>query len=187
MKTIILECPICFVEFSKPLKEYNRQRNKRSDYPFYCSRRCTGKAHHSHLQEYIFEKGNRFQKEGCEKAALVNTKYTPEDRPYYSYLSRCNKRLHDCTVTVDYLKQLWDTQNGRCAISNIPIAHASKDRMVMASLDRKDSTKGYIEGNVQYVAYAINLAKNNFPDEDAHRLMSLICENYLTIATVEYK
>lgn len=34
-----------------------------------------------------------------------------------------------------------------------------------ASLDRIDSSKGYIEGNVEFVCSAINLAKNNFSKE----------------------
>jgi len=38
--------------------------------------------------------------------------------------------------------------------------------LTSASLDRIDSSKGYIQGNVQFVAYGINLAKNNFSDAD---------------------
>lgn len=35
-----------------------------------------------------------------------------------------------------------------------------------ASLDRIDSTKGYVKGNVQFVCRAINLAKSTFSDAD---------------------
>ena len=34
--------------------------------------------------------------------------------------------------------------------------------LIRASLDRIDSSKGYIDGNVEFVCYGINLAKNNF-------------------------
>jgi hypothetical protein len=38
--------------------------------------------------------------------------------------------------------------------------------MTKASLDRIDSTKGYIKGNVEFVCLAINYAKNKFSKED---------------------
>lgn len=34
-----------------------------------------------------------------------------------------------------------------------------------ASLDRIDSSKGYIEGNVEFVCLAVNYAKNGFSKE----------------------
>lgn len=43
--------------------------------------------------------------------------------------------------------------------------------LTRASLDRIDSTKGYVKGNVEFVCLAINYAKNNFKKEE---MMSLI-------------
>ena len=37
--------------------------------------------------------------------------------------------------------------------------------LMKASLDRIDSSKGYVEGNVEFVCCAINLAKNDFCKE----------------------
>lgn len=34
-----------------------------------------------------------------------------------------------------------------------------------ASLDRIDSNKGYIEGNVQFICMGLNFMKNNWPEE----------------------
>ena len=50
---------------------------------------------------------------------------------------------------------MYISQNAKCAITGDPIPELEK-----ASLDRIDSTKGYIEGNVQFVTTQANLSKH---------------------------
>ena len=65
------------------------------------------------------------------------------------------------------IKQAWDLyekQNRKCALSGADIIFAkTTDRYVhgeqTASLDRIDSSKGYIEGNVQWVHKDVNKMK----------------------------
>ena len=45
-----------------------------------------------------------------------------------------------------------------------------------ASLDRIDSTVGYIEGNVHWVLWDINRMKWNIPHEEFIKLCSLVAE-----------
>lgn len=63
----------------------------------------------------------------------------------------------------DYLKELWIRQEGRCSISNINMTFIMNNGRVSTnvSLDRKDSSKGYIKGNVQLVCMAVNQMKND--------------------------
>jgi hypothetical protein len=63
-------------------------------------------------------------------------------------------------LTEEYLNDLWVNSNGRCSISGINIS-IGKD----ASLDRVDSSIGYIPGNVQWVHKDINRMKNNIDQE----------------------
>lgn len=48
----------------------------------------------------------------------------------------------------------------------------------MELLDRIDNTKGYIVGNVQWVALGINYMKLSKTDEDVHKLLRLVLEYY---------
>jgi hypothetical protein len=55
---------------------------------------------------------------------------------------------------------LWEQQGGRCAITNIAMTHKYHD-MCAASIDRIDSSKGHVKGNVQLLCQAVNHAKRH--------------------------
>lgn len=67
-------------------------------------------------------------------------------------------------ITIDYISDLLVKQDFKCALSGINIECAYKDSHT-ASLDRIDSSKGYIEGNVQWVHKVINDMKSNREDK----------------------
>ena len=83
------------------------------------------------------------------------------------------KRLENYDIDLPYLKKIWESQNGICPITGwnlILPKNASKwnDKCLRekrASLDRIDSTKGYIKGNVRFVSVVFNYAKNNLTDK----------------------
>ncbi len=69
---------------------------------------------------------------------------------------------------------LYEAQNGRCALSGVAIQMPptnARKKEATASLDRIDSTKGYVEGNVQWVHKAVNHLKSNVSDD----LFVLVC------------
>lgn len=74
---------------------------------------------------------------------------------YTHIKSRANKRELDFNVSMEYLWNLYIAQDKKCAITGDKI-ESIKD----ASLDRIDSTIGYIEGNVQWVTKQANLSKH---------------------------
>lgn len=67
--------------------------------------------------------------------------------------ARGHSKNREIGVDVDYIKNLLEAQNQKCAYTGIPMElpdhKGCKDKRMCASLDRIDSTKGYIEGNVQ--------------------------------------
>lgn len=72
------------------------------------------------------------------------------------------KRGYLIEIDIEYAWNLYIGQNKKCALSGIPIEFAirNKSSEATASLDRIDSKKGYIKGNVQWVHKHINLMKN---------------------------
>jgi hypothetical protein len=79
----------------------------------------------------------------------------------FQYRHDAKKKNRDWLVSPEYLWNKWLEQNGRCAYTGIDLHHGEN-----ASLDRVDSSLGYIEGNVQWVHRNINRMKSNFTDKE---------------------
>lgn len=77
-------------------------------------------------------------------------------------------------LTLEGLWDLYESQKGLCALSGLPIIiecslgglskHGYQRRT--ASLDRIDSSEGYITGNVQWVHKEVNQMKSNRTEKD---------------------
>lgn len=80
---------------------------------------------------------------------------------------RHKQKQYDGTiVTLEYLKKLYDAQNGICALSGIPMHVTTRQSELSASPDRIDIGKGYVEGNIRLVCSRINLMRNSLHDHD---------------------
>lgn len=87
---------------------------------------------------------------------------------YYKALqSGARRRDMDFSVSMEYLWNLYTEQNKKCALcgEEIVFARNIKSGDQTASLDRKDSRKGYVEGNVQWVHKDINKIKTDMSQE----------------------
>lgn len=81
-------------------------------------------------------------------------------RLWSNIIHGAKKRKIPLSVTVEEVWKLLNQQNFRCALSNEPIVMGKKTKDTTASLDRIDSNKGYVVGNVQWVHKDVNLMKN---------------------------
>lgn len=89
--------------------------------------------------------------------------------------SKRKSRELEFSTTIEYLWNLFIIQNGKCVLSNQDIQIVnSNNNCHTASLDRIDSSKGYIEGNVQWVHKDINKMKMNFDQDYFIKMCKLI-------------
>jgi hypothetical protein len=103
--------------------------------------------------------------------------------PFKFYLRNCLKREHPCDLTLEFLKQLWNDQKGKCPYSGVKLilnTHSLRhhDFRYTASLDRIDNAKGYVQGNVQFISTAINFMKNTMSHEQIIEFLHTIAKNY---------
>lgn len=86
------------------------------------------------------------------------------------------KRNFDFSIDLPYIWELFINQNRKCAISGVSLNFNKgfKIRDGNASLDRIDSSKGYIEGNVQWVDKTINKIKGKLTDEELIKWANII-------------
>lgn len=88
------------------------------------------------------------------------------------------KRDIEFSITIEYAWDLFERQNGKCFYTNQDLEIKTRNSGGMtASLDRIDSSKGYVEGNVIWVHKDINIMKNVFSHEYFLNLCRLIIEN----------
>jgi ribosomal protein L24E len=147
MKSLNQVCFQCHSEFLLPEK-YKTIQNKKGRTHFFCSRNCSAKY------------GNLKTKRRPPKPQWGNQYGKKGEFTYY--LNKAKSRKHTFDLDDVYLCSIW---TGKCAITGISISKKTsklRNTPITASLDRIDSKKGYVKGNVQFVAYSVNLAKSSF-------------------------
>lgn len=100
------------------------------------------------------------------------------------------KGWNQSDITMSFLLELYDKQNGKCALSGQDLSLGSPNFREydpnVISIDRKDSTKGYTRENVQFVTLQINRAKGAHTDEEFVEMCKRVTDyhsNQKTIAT----
>ena len=175
-KLVEVECDNCNCLFSKPASEYNR--NLKFNRSNYCSRRCSGASCNKNGKQ----KGNF---ESIKDYLHKKDQYTP----FRYYLRSCKRRNKDCSISLEYLKSLWEIQDGICPYSGIKLILSTYTKghnnpIFSASLDRIDSSIGYVEGNIQFVSTSINYMKSTMSHEDTIKLCKIIADNFLSDKTI---
>lgn len=105
----------------------------------------------------------------CFKKTLIDNKELLF--PVWNSLIRQAKRRNiEHNISIDYAKDLMKFQNYKCNLSGLDLTFAKtylsyNDGYYTASLDRIDSSKGYIEGNVQWVHKDVNFMKSSHNQE----------------------
>lgn len=111
---------------------------------------------------------NSVQYKGCGE---LNGRY------WGTIKARAERRGYNIGLTIEYAWDLYLKQDRKCALSGLPIDFAISNRKsseTSASLDRIDCSKGYVEGNVQWVHKHVNIMKNVYEQEYFIYLCNLI-------------
>lgn len=160
---IRINCSNCGKEFEKSAKEHRRQI-KQGNTRFFCTSSCAAIKNNSEIKR----KGN--------PEFLISSNRLDEFSPFRKFVSKAKYRdsmkNYGCDITIEYLKDLWEEQNGICPFtgwflilpkdSNLGFEQTNPAN---ASLDRIDNDKGYVRGNVRFVAFIANIARQNFTDD----------------------
>ena len=89
---------------------------------------------------------------------------------------RAKRKNISLEIDADFLKELWNKQEGKCFFSNI---NMKKDRTgnYTGSLDRINSNMGYTKENVVFVLTIVNSMKNNLSEEEFFNLVEILYKN----------
>lgn len=146
-------CFNCKKEFEKETYEISRGvDNNQVDL---CSRKCNG----FHASKVRFGKSAGFG--------------------FYVSIAkkRAVKKQFGFDLDALFLYELFEKQKGLCAISGIKMIFKTRDRTMeskspyYASLDRIDSSIGYLKNNVQFVCLSMNYMRNTFTVEQTKKFI----------------
>lgn len=95
---------------------------------------------------------------------------------------QAKRRVLEFNINKEYAYKLFIEQNKKCKLSNLELQFAKNPKdyralLQTASLDRIDSSKGYIEGNVQWIHKKVNLMKNILEEKEFIEICKLIARN----------
>ena len=104
-----------------------------------------------------------------------------------SYKGNAKKSNVPFSLTVEYLCNLYDIQDGKCyytgEILNVRTSGGLGKKTTLAnrpnqmSLDRLEPAKGYIKGNVVWCTYLINTCKNMYTENDFYRICKQVLDH----------
>lgn len=100
---------------------------------------------------------------------------------WYKLRNNAAQRGLDFSITIEWSWQLYERQGRRCKLSGIPLIFASSTYVTdgNASLDRVDSSKGYIEENVQWVHKDINKMKWELSNGEFVQLCRQVAQEHM--------
>jgi hypothetical protein len=179
---INLICEVCGNEFQRRPAEVNR--SKKNSRKIYCSLSCAGKANADNFGDKRnkdvskLKKGHELDEFSAFRCLFNSCKRHSQ--------SRSDKR--EFSITLTDLKIQWDKQKGLCPFTgwNLFILPTTNRRFSIptrpdqASLDRIDSSKGYVKGNVQFVSLIAQYAKNGWDGEEVVKFCRAVVENDAT-------
>jgi hypothetical protein len=92
--------------------------------------------------------------------------------------SGLKRRPTDNPITINELDELWNLQDGRCALTGELMTWKGGGKgptPSSVSLDRIDSTGSYTKGNVRLICFWVNSARMNMTDDEfLERVMGLV-------------
>src|SRR5690606_10505851 len=151
---ISVKCDNCNNTFEKPKSEF--ERNNKLGRRNFCSRSCLGRSNYKNFGEKI----------STYDISAHSSNRRDELTPFRYIYSSCKRRFKDFNITLEDLKDQWNLQKGICPYTLISLKIPSWSKVFIeyseqASIDRIDSSLGYVKRNIEFVSLPINYMKSN--------------------------
>lgn len=152
-KCLCLKCNNTFSKKAVVIKKANA---------YSCCRKCSLKKENFSPTKRESLKSNRGRRATTNKNYKGTENISGHQLGHIKHHALKRKLEFSNDVDCEYLQHLLESQSFKCALTGLPIEHdpvrtdyhrkkGNTDKHNTASLDRIDSTKGYIKGNLQWV------------------------------------
>lgn len=175
---IELICPKCDKPYLKDLSEYNR--NKRLNRKSVCSLRCTDSINNIPLD-----------KRSTYDISKHSDNLRDEFTNFRYYLKNIKKSKKVVDVDLQDLKNQWEFQKGICPYTNISLIPNTHNTVKIsdcefpfnyASVDRIDSSKGYVKDNIEFISIGVNYLKNEYSKQQTIDFIEQVIKNKTSLS-----
>jgi len=178
------------------LRMARTEQSKRGEFMAICKCHACGREDYE-ARPYWVKKGSHSGTCGCDKTYFERNR--GESSSYYKgykgigshYFSNAKRRSEKLglqfNLDMEFLWDLYEKQDRKCALSGVPIFFMKNRRdsgTGNISLDRIDSNNGYIKGNIQWVHKDINLMKMYLDESVFLDFCKKICINKKLIEAI---
>jgi hypothetical protein len=185
------------LERGKSEKEKERKRNWSKNNPEYIKEWYQdnkedhdkkSKEYYENNKETILEQRKGYNEtRGRELRLIREQKMTRKE--FIEYLIKAcnhshNRRVkkgrkfnNEPNITVEYILELIEKQENKCRFTGVELIWKVKSGNFRASIDRIDSDKTYMKGNIQLICVWANKAKSDLTDEEFIKLCKMVGEN----------
>lgn len=173
------ENPNCGKLFKQYKGEYNRSLKLGRKH--YCCLSCYGKADGYKAFKNVDSKTRKKNEENIKNyCGNLRDLLTPFRYFIKTMRNKDRSSLWHNDIDAAYLREMWKKQKGICPYTGLkmqlPVStrgfKGGRRNINSASIDRIDSSVGYIKSNIQFVCCAFNYAKNDF----SHDEMVIFCK-----------
>ena len=113
----------------------------------------------------------------CRVCYIENTRtklnFFSDDQMIKRVMRQAKTTKKEYTITFESVKNLLRSQDGRCAYSGVKLEFTFNSKYKI-SIDRIDSAKGYIDGNIQLLGWIVNQAKSNLSENQFFEMVKSI-------------
>jgi hypothetical protein len=180
METQTRTCRVC--KETKPISEFHKDKTKKYGVTSICKICSVNERRKYYLSntDHILEYQRRYSKTYVPK----NTREI--DSRLKNLCTRARLRINkEFNLFPDDLLELWKKQDGKCAYTGLPMT-ASSNQFHTVSLDRIDSSKGYVVDNIQLICAVVNKMKMDLKEETFIHFCHLVSQqnkNKYTLST----
>ena len=117
---------------------------------------------------------------GCGRIDAISKKTGEISGQWFCRIKKtATKKNLEFDLTKEYLNELYEKQDGKCALTRLPIKISFGNQAIgsTASLDRINPSRGYTKNNVQFLHVDVNYMKNVFNQDYFIYICNLITEN----------
>lgn len=171
MNDVVKTCSCCKVD--KSVAEFHKHKLKKDGYSGKC-KECTKEytqAYYDKHKEKLVKYRVDYNRNNTRK------QYRDLDSRFKLLVNTATyRKKFEVSITPEYLKEVWEKQQGQCVYTKLPLL-ATANQFNTVSLDRIDSSKGYVEGNVQLICSAVNKMKQDYTEDLFVLLSCLVTQN----------